>query len=192
VDLRDPRNGYSETFPALAGGRVKPLDSIARNGLLVLSGKQTVHLNERRITATGWLMDMVFRPSLADVIPVFEIDDPDVLGLFGIQQSAQRRYSFLDLQPHLGELQKQAGRAEEVRPERRSRYQGAVLRLWGKVILYWRLQNSLQLADPDAALPGVSKQTQEVLAYETALADPRRSQKIKRSTRSDPSDSGVP
>jgi ABC-type transport system involved in cytochrome c biogenesis permease subunit len=168
-------------LPVLSGGRVKPLDSLARGGLLGLSGKQTVRLNAQRVTATGWLMDMVFRPSVADAYPVFEIDDPDVLGLIGIQQSTKRRYSFMDLQPHLGEIQNQAARAEGVRPEHRSRYQGAILRLWGKVYLYWRLQNSLQLADPDASLPGITTQTQEIAAYTTALADRDDAQKTKES-----------
>jgi ABC-type transport system involved in cytochrome c biogenesis permease subunit len=158
-------------FPVLNGGRVKPLDSLARSSLLIMSGKQTARLNSRTFSATAWLMEMLFHPTAADAIPVIEIDDPDVLGVFGIQQSAQRRYSFIDLQPHLAELENQASRAEAVRPEQRSRYQTALLRLWGKVILYWRLQNSLQLAGPDATLPGVKNQMQEVAAYELALSD---------------------
>lgn len=120
-------------FPVLNGGRVKPLDTFARNSLLVLSGKQNVRFNDRSVVATGWLMDMVFRPSTADAYPVFEIDDPDVLGLIGIQQSAKRRYTFLDLQPHLNEIQTQADRVDKVRPELRSRYQSAVLRLWENI-----------------------------------------------------------
>jgi ABC-type transport system involved in cytochrome c biogenesis permease subunit len=165
-------------FPVLNGGRVKPLDTFARNSLLVLSGKQNVRFNDRSVVATGWLMDMVFRPSTADAYPVFEIDDPDVLGLIGIQQSAKRRYTFLDLQPHLNEIQTQADRVDKVRPELRSRYQSAVLRLWEKIFLYWRIQNTFQWADADAALPGVKTQTQEIAAYELALADravPRKS-----------------
>ena len=34
--------GFSH-LPVLSGGRTKPLDTIARNSLLMLSGKQTVH-----------------------------------------------------------------------------------------------------------------------------------------------------
>ncbi len=158
-------------LPVLNGGRVKPLDSLARQSLLLLSGRQTARLNSRSVTAAHWLMEMVFRPSAADAYPVFEIDDPDVLGLIGIQQSAKRRYTFLDLQPHLGELQAQANRAQEVRPEQRSRFQTAVLRLGEKVFLYWRLQNTLQLADADAQLPGVTSQVQELAAFEAALVE---------------------
>lgn len=158
-------------IPVLNGGRVKPLDTLARNSLLLLSGKQTVRMNNRPLRATEWLMDMVFRPSVADTVPVFEIDDPDVLGMIGIQQSAQRRYSFIDLQSHLAELETQSSRAAGVRPEQRSRFQSAILRLWDKVLLYWRLQNTLQLTGPDTALPGIKNQSEEIAAYESALAD---------------------
>jgi ABC-type transport system involved in cytochrome c biogenesis permease subunit len=158
-------------FPALNGGRVKPFDTIARNSLLLLSGKQTARFNSRSQSATAWLMDMVFRPSVADAVPVFEIDDPDVLGVLGVQQSAKRRYSFMDLQPHLAELETQSSRAGAVRPEQRSRFQSALLRLWDKVLLYWRLQNTLALADSEASLPGIKSQTQELAAYASALAD---------------------
>lgn len=166
-------------LPVLNGGRVKPLDTLARNSLLLLSGKQTARINARPQSATEWLMDMVFRPSVADAVPVFEIDDPEVLGLIGIQQSAKRRYSFQDLQAHLAELETQSSRAGAVRPEQRSRFQSAILRLWEKVLLYWRLQNSLQLAGPDADLPGIKSQIQEIAAYESALSDRDAPQKAK-------------
>jgi ABC-type transport system involved in cytochrome c biogenesis permease subunit len=166
-------------LPVLNGGRVKPLDTLARNSLLLLSGKQTARINARPQSATEWLMDMVFRPTVADAVPVFEIDDPEVLGLIGIQQSAKRRYSFQDLQAHLAELETQSSRAGAVRPEQRSRFQSAILRLWEKVLLYWRLQNSLQLAGPDADLPGIKSQIQEIAAYESALSDRDAPQKAK-------------
>jgi ABC-type transport system involved in cytochrome c biogenesis permease subunit len=166
-------------FPALNGGRVKPLDTLARNSLLLLSGKQTARINSRPVSATTWLMEMFFHPSIADNVPVFEIDDPDVLGLIGIQQSAKRHYSFVDLQPQLAELETQSARAGAVRPEHRSRFQSAILRLWEKVLLYWRLQNTLRLADADAALPGITSQTQEIAAYEIALADRDAPEKSK-------------
>src|SRR4051812_25900573 len=68
-------------LPALNGGRIKPLDTIARTSLLLLRGKQTVLSSGRELSAEEWLLDMLYRPKEADAYPVFEIDDPDVLGL---------------------------------------------------------------------------------------------------------------
>jgi len=81
-------------MPVLEGGRVKPLDSVARNALLVIQGRQTVRYEGRSIGPDEWILDVMFRPKVADKQAIFTIDDPDVLGLMGKAQSSERRYSF--------------------------------------------------------------------------------------------------
>src|ERR1035437_9628083 len=93
-------NGFAQ-LPVLNGGRTKPLDTIARTSLLVLSGKQTLRADGKTLSAAQWLVEVLFRPAKAGAYPVFEIDDPDVLGLMGIEQTAKRRYSFAELEPHM-------------------------------------------------------------------------------------------
>src|SRR5438045_1359457 len=78
--------GFSQ-LPVLSNGRIKPLDTIARTSLLLLSGKQTVRDPSQTLKADEWLLDMLYKPETADAYPVFEIDHPDVLGLMGIQQT---------------------------------------------------------------------------------------------------------
>ena len=151
-------------LPVLNGGRVKPMDSLARNSLLLLSGKQTLRVAGRPVPATQWLLDTLFRPETADGYPVFEINDPDVLGLLGIQQGPQRRYAFKDLAPHLEAIETQARHAEGVRSEDRSRFQASVEALQGKLILYQKLQNTLQIS-------AVAEWQSEVAAFEAALAE---------------------
>jgi len=140
--------GFAQ-LPALNGGRIKPLDTVARTSLLLLRGKQTVRWHDRAISADEWLLDMAYKPSQADAYPAFEIDDPDVLGVMGIQQTANRYYTFIDLQPHLQEIEGQARQAEQAKPEQRSRYQTAISNLQGRVALYQKLQNTLQVAGHD-------------------------------------------
>ena len=91
--LRAPTQGGQfdiNTFsrlPILHGGRVKPLDTVARTSLLVVSGKQSfIDPSGARKSAISWLADLSFIGAQADQYKVFEIDDPDVLGLIGIQQ----------------------------------------------------------------------------------------------------------
>ena len=134
-------------MPVLEGGRVKPLDSVARNTLLMIRGKQSVTSEGRSIGPDEWLLDLLFRPGVADRQPTFVINDPDVLGLMGLQQSATRYYSFMTLFPHLQELEKQARAAESVEPKSRTRFQSAVSNLFQRIVLYNRLENSIQLAD---------------------------------------------
>src|SRR5262249_8508657 len=75
VDL----NGFGR-LPVLNGGRIKPLDTIARTSLLMLSGKQTLSTENRSLSAREWLINILFDPVRASQNPVLEIDNPDVLG----------------------------------------------------------------------------------------------------------------
>jgi ABC-type transport system involved in cytochrome c biogenesis permease subunit len=137
------------SLPVLNGGRIKPLDTIARTSLLILSGKQTLHMESGSRSAIQWLMDVMFNPGQAASYPVFTVDNPDVLGTMGITQTNQRRYSFADLEPHGADLEKQATQIEQVKPELRSRFQTALFNLQENITLYQKLQNTLQAAGSD-------------------------------------------
>lgn len=136
-------------LPVLEGGRVKPLNSIARNALLVIRSKQSVRVESRSLSADEWMLDMLFRPRIADTYPVFVIDDPEVLGLLGLQQGAQRYFSFESLTSHLEDIQKQAETATGVESSQRTRFQSAVVNLFDRLYLYHRLRNTLELAGSD-------------------------------------------
>ena len=48
-------------IPVLVGGRIKPLDTVARNSLLIIHTKQSVRLtNGKQLTAMQWLADTLF------------------------------------------------------------------------------------------------------------------------------------
>jgi len=134
-------------IPVLEGGRIKPLDSVARNALLMIRGKQTVPSQGRQLDPDEWILDLLFRPATADAQPVFVINDPDVLGLMGVRQTANRYFSFAALRPHLGAIQQQAEAARGLEAVQRSRFQSAVLNLFERVVLYDHLENAAQLAD---------------------------------------------
>ena len=74
-------------IPVLSGGRLKPLDTVARNSLVIIHGRQTIRLEEgkKSLDAPHWLADLLFNPAAADKYPVFVINNPEVLGLFGWQ-----------------------------------------------------------------------------------------------------------
>ena len=139
-------------LPVLEGGRVKPLDSVARNSLLMLRGQQTFSHQGRTVGPDEWMLEVLFRPETADAQPVFVINDPEVLGLIGMPQSSNRYYSFASIGPHLAEIEKQATAAREVEARQRTRFQGAVLNLYERLLLYYRLENTVQSADPQRLL----------------------------------------
>jgi len=133
-------------LPVLEGGRIKPLDSVARNSLLMLRGQQSFTQDGRSTGASEWLLDVLFRPAIADTAPVFVVNDPEVLGLIGLKQTADRYFPFSTFVPHLEEIEKQAVSARAVDEKQRSRYQGAVVNLFERLLLYERLENTVQLA----------------------------------------------
>ena len=132
-------------LPVLEGGRVKPADSVARNSLLVIRGAQSFQHEGRSVGPDEWLLDVLFRPAVADAQAIFQIDDPDVLGILNLPQSSQRRYAFDVIAPHLEALERQATAAEKVDAKQRTRFQGAVVNLAERVYLYFRLKNTIQL-----------------------------------------------
>lgn len=139
-------------LPVLEGGRVKPLDSLARNSLLLVRGTQSFRFQDpstgekRTVGADEWLLDVLFRPELANGQPVFRIDDPEVLGLIGLPQTSNRYFSWDTLAPHLAEIQRQAEIAEPIDAKQRNRFQAAIVNLYNRVWIYYRIQNSLQVA----------------------------------------------
>ena len=155
--LRGFNVGDFNKLPVLEGGRVKPLDSIARNSLLVIRSQQSFRDFERTVSADEWLLDMLFRPQIANQQPVFVINDPDVLGLIGIKQTSDRYFSFATLSPHLEDIQKQAEAAQPIDAKQRSRYQSAIVNLFDRIYLYYRLQHTLQI-------PEVGTLTEEIAA----------------------------
>ena len=132
-------------FPVLVGGRVKPLDTVARNSLLIIHGKQELRLdNGRTLSAIEWLADVLFNASVADQYPVFLIQNDEVLGLFGWEQSQRKYFSFAEFAPFLKQIEEQGDQADKLEGVQRSAYQSAILNLRNGLTLYQRLKNSIQ------------------------------------------------
>ncbi|OGR58649.1 MAG: hypothetical protein A2X36_00675 [Elusimicrobia bacterium GWA2_69_24] len=134
-------------LPVLQGGRVKPLDTVARNALMSLRGKQSVTSPAGRLEPVAWLLDQVADPGSADELKVFRIDDPDVLGLLGKRAERGRYWSLGELGGGLHELEAQAERAHRVEPAFQTRFEKAVVTLYDRIGIYFRLRRTLALAE---------------------------------------------
>jgi len=167
--LRPPRatsafdsNGFGR-LPTLLNGRVQPLDSVARNTLLILSGRQSVKLESGgRLSATDWLIEVGMKPAVADTRPVFKIDHPELRSLLGLAPEGSLYVAFSGIQSQLEEIEKQSRRAAEVPAERRSSFEKAVLKLNSGVYTYRRLKNSFR---PETS----SDFAAEVVAFQESL-----------------------
>ena len=153
-------------LPILEGGRVKPLDSLARNSLLLIHGSQEFRHEGRTVKPDEWILDVLFRPLVADQQRIFLINDTEVMGLIDAKDKklGRDRYSFAELGPHLDEIQKQAMTAQPIAPQKRTRFQGAIVNLFDRVYLFYKLRNTLQLAGS----PGLGWELQSLGTPEAA------------------------
>jgi len=145
-------------LPVLEGGRLKPLDSTARNALLVIRGQQSFRYQDRTVGSGEWMLDALFRPQVADLQPIFVIDDPGVLGLMNMKVAKDRYYSFRQIIPFINEIQRESQAAQAIEAKLRTQYQSAVANLFERVYLYHRLKNTIQLEQT----PGLAAEIQAV------------------------------
>jgi len=159
-------------LPVVFNGRVQPLDSVARNSLLQIRGKQSLREagGGRALSAMEWLLELMTQPKSANERRVFRIDHPDLKSLFGLPMldasdpaDDGKHYSFNKLAPSLEKLREQSALAREKADASRDPYEQAVLKLGSAVTLYMRLQSTIQppnatsfggqLADYAASIP---------------------------------------
>src|ERR1041384_2483984 len=76
-------------LPVVFGGRMQPMDSLARNSLLQIREKQAANLEPwkewyakpKMIPAIEWLANVMMKPDVADTWPVFRVDNPELVAL---------------------------------------------------------------------------------------------------------------
>ncbi|MEI6175334.1 MAG: cytochrome c biogenesis protein CcsA [Verrucomicrobiota bacterium] len=132
-------------IPVLVGGRIKPLDTVARNSLLIMRGKQSLRLPNGggTMTATRWLADVLFNPTVADGYPVFAVANQEVLGMCGMPQEDKRYCTFAELKPSLEKIEQERKLADDVEATERTPFQTAILNLHNALIHYQQLKNSV-------------------------------------------------
>ncbi len=162
--------GFSR-IPVLRGGRVKPIDSVARNALLVLRNKRTA-LDEagNKIPAINWFAEVLFNPEAGDKLKTFLIDHDQVLGLLGKKLSVDGKFfSYKDLEPHLGEIDSSARDAGNVEQEKRDSFDQNIIELYRSALLYRKIKATLSPPDPQ-----LSPEMAEQLQVADVLFDPEK------------------
>jgi ABC-type transport system involved in cytochrome c biogenesis permease subunit len=156
IPAKEPSGFDLEEFARLTvwvNGRVMPMDTLARLSLFGMNHHGTCTTSDGKVLPPSrWLLDVFMMPEHADAAKVFEVTNPDVLGLFGWQETSGKasNYSFNDFKPFFGEIEKQAGLAAETDPETRNAFQRGIIKLRGVLGLYIQLSNTVQADDsPD-------------------------------------------
>jgi ABC-type transport system involved in cytochrome c biogenesis permease subunit len=157
-------------LPVVLEGRVQPMDSVARNTLLLMRGKSTLAIEGQgaektvSVPAIEWLLEVMTRPEEAQQRKVFRIDHSELLGMLKLPLD-QKYFSFNEVIANGEGFQKETERLEaqtESQAEQRTVFEKAVVRLAGQLTTFVRLRSSLQPMDSENF-------AEEVAAYEKSI-----------------------
>ncbi len=166
AQMRAPRDkdfAFNEfgQLPVVADGRLKPMDSLARNSLLQIYERQTFNTEPwvewpqkpKIISATEWLANVMMNPQVADAWPVFRVDNPDLITLLKLPEknAAQHQdgehYSWNQIAPQLSTFDTENERVDKIEPSERNAYERDVIKVHARMELYAQLKNAIQPED---------------------------------------------
>lgn len=134
-------------LPIKHDGRVKPLDTLARTLLRRLSGTQSVKGESGRIEAMQWLLDDLAKCDESIKVPLFRIDNIDVLTSLGLESRKGFRYSWNELLPYTGRIDLILRVARQKDVGQVDLYDRQIMALGDKVYRYQAVQDAFEL-DP--------------------------------------------
>ncbi len=148
-------------LPLVTNGRCQPMDSVARNSLLLIREKQSANLEPWKgaldrpkiLPAIEWLAAVTMTPEVADGWPVFRVDHPELISQLSLpekdagKRSDGKHYSWNQIQPSFTTLERETTRVFAIEESHRTPYDRAVLKLERQLTLYVGLKNALVPVD---------------------------------------------
>jgi ABC-type transport system involved in cytochrome c biogenesis permease subunit len=143
--LRQPRPDPNEMdlvrfgqLPVAHLGRVKPLDSLARTTLRALTINSESAKTEagKRVPAVQWLLEVMSGTEASMTMPIIRIDSKEVRRIFELPDRKGFAYAVKELQPKIGDFERQVEAAQKAGEEQRSVEQRRVLELDERLKLY--------------------------------------------------------
>ena len=140
-------------LPVALGGRVRPIDSVARMGLVQVRGTAELPLADgagrfavggASLSATEWLLEVLIKPDVADSRRIFPIGEPALVSKLHLQPAPGGYYSFKEIASHNAEVAAEAGRIGKVAAAKRAPWERELVALRLRLASYERLKNSLQ------------------------------------------------
>ncbi|MFM9024723.1 MAG: cytochrome c biogenesis protein [Planctomycetaceae bacterium] len=132
-------------LPVMDDGRVKPLDTVARNLLQLLGNRSSVRLPEGAaaggapagaVPAARWLLALMADREWVASTPVFRIDADEVKDLFDLPRRKGHRYSAAELEPGREALDRAIAEIRDVPVEQRSFAQKKYVEIEQKLAAY--------------------------------------------------------
>ena len=166
-------------LPVTFNGRVKPLDSIARNALLQLREKQTLNAepwksnfdHPKIISASEWLANVMMNSVVADDWPAFRVDNPDLVSLLKLPEKGEhsdgKHFSWNQIAVNNEALERENLRVQKIASADRTAFESAVAKMHERLGVYAQLKNAVQpegASDWPAELDAFEKMIPEAVA----------------------------
>jgi len=144
---------YSDTnfshIPIQESGRIKPLDTFARNQLLLFSGKEYLKSNaddEKDLSAIDWLISLLSNPSEELHRQVFYISEwnnsPDVEIGLGLDGRDSHMYSFYEIIDGFRNNQNLLEGLQSKNPDSYTFVEKQIVEIYKKVVIYDEIAHS--------------------------------------------------
>ncbi len=119
----------------------------------------------KRLKPVSWLLEVAYKPELADNRHIFLIHHPELISELklqnqGVENSGLRYYTFNELTNHFEVLEQQTERIRKIDPQARTPFEKSAAKLHFSLGLYHRLRNSFRHErsdDPAAQLAAFEK-----------------------------------
>ena len=153
-------------IPIQESGRIKPLDTYARNQLLLFYGKEYIDakhsISNDKIEAIDWLINLVKNPSEELNQKIFYISNwsnsPEVEISLGLDGRDSHRYSFYEIIDGFRKNQELLENLRSKNPSSYSNVEQQIVDIYSKIVLLDELAHSLK-----CLLPEINIENQEVL-----------------------------
>jgi ABC-type transport system involved in cytochrome c biogenesis permease subunit len=164
-------------LPVMYQGRAKPLDTLARQTMCVMSNRQTSRMAvpEDEVTlsmklfgdgaskpqpAIKWLFDMIAKPEVGEQHWIIRIDNMDVLSTLGLEPRKGFRYSIAEILPKYKAFLEDVEKAKKVEEEARSTYEKKLLEVDSRIRSYTLLTAAFHPL-PESAFPTLEEFRQD-------------------------------
>ena len=137
--------GDSYTFkelPIQEDGRIKPIDSYARNQLLRFYGKSSLKDDSKK-NAIDWLKDVFSDSENSIKMPIFNIRNPEVAISLGLEKTDNHKYSFLNIINGLRENQDLLESLKGKSLEEQTLVEKQIIEVYQNVILFDEIAHSM-------------------------------------------------
>jgi ABC-type transport system involved in cytochrome c biogenesis permease subunit len=144
----------------LENGRLKPVDTYARNLLKQISGRSSY----RNFSALEWLARMLYTPDTTLQDEIFLVNNPEVLDAIDVASRGRGRYSFQELTQSFATLDKLARELSQ-NEGRLSSVENEIMGLYNNILLYDQLLRTFAYASPQPYFKVSQGETWQLLNF---------------------------